>query len=87
MTCYRVEVGRTAEKQIGRLEASDRRRVIEAIVGLSADPRPQGCRKLRDLEDVYRIRVGSWRILYSVEDERVVVLVLKVGHRRDVYRM
>lgn len=57
-----------------------------AIVALAETPRPPGCRKLTGYEDVFRIRVGRYRILYSIEEDRVLVIVLKVGHRRDVYR-
>ena len=61
-------------------------RVVNAIRKLARNPRPRGCRKLRDYSDVYRIRVGVFRILYSIEQVRLLVLVLKIGHRRDVYR-
>jgi mRNA interferase RelE/StbE len=56
------------------------------IQALAINPRPVGCRKLEGYEATFRIRVGRYRILYDVLDERLVVIVLKVGHRRDVYR-
>lgn len=86
MASYRVEVSATAEKQIRRLEREDQLRVLRAVRDLGVDPRPRGCRKLRGWEDVFRIRVGTFRILYSVEDERVLVIILKVGRRKDIYR-
>ena len=86
MASYRVEVSATAERQIRRLARKDQIRVLRAVAALASEPRPRGCRKLRGYTDVYRIRVGTFRVLYSVEDERVVVIVLKVGQRKDIYR-
>ena len=56
------------------------------IQALSTDPRPPGCRRLSGLDDVFRVRVGRYRVLYSIEDRRLVIIVLKVGDRKDVYR-
>jgi mRNA interferase RelE/StbE len=56
------------------------------IQGLSTDPRPPGGRKLSGYDDLFRIRIGRYRVLYSIEDRRLVILVLKVGDRTDVYR-
>ncbi len=86
MSEFRIEVSLTAEKQLAKLEREDQFRVARAIRRLADDPRPRGCRKLRDYSDVYRIRVGVFRILYSIEQDRLLILVLKIGHRRDVYR-
>ena len=86
MAQYRVEISRTAEKQLRKLELSDQRRVVRALVGLADDPHPAGSRKLSGYTDVFRIRVGVFRILYSVEGRRLIVIILKIGHRKDVYR-
>ena len=86
MTSYRVEVSATAERQIRRLSREDQLRVLRAVRDLANEPHPRGCRKLRGYEDVFRIRVGTFRVLYSVETERVLVIILKVGHREDIYR-
>ena len=86
MASYSVEVSATAERQIRRLERADQIRVLRAIRDLGATPYPRGCRKLRGYDDIYRIRVGTFRVLYSVEAERVLVIILKVGRRRDIYR-
>lgn len=86
MAGYRVEVSATAEKQIRRLARSDQVRVLRAIHRLQDDPRPRGCRKLRGYDDVFRIRVGTYRILYSVESHCLLIIVLKVGQRKDIYR-
>ncbi len=86
MAIHEVQISRTAERQLARLERATRQRVATAMMGLAQDPRPRGCRKLQGYEDVYRIRVGRYRLLYSVSDNTVVVVILKVGHRRNVYR-
>jgi len=56
------------------------------MLALAEDPRPRGSKKLSGYEDVFRIRVGRFRVLYSVAKKRLVILILKIGHRRDVYR-
>ena len=61
------------------------RRLEEAITGLGDEPRPQGARRLQGVEDLYRIRVGDYRVIYQIRDKAVVVLVVKIGHRREVY--
>ena len=86
MATYRVEISSTAERQICRLPRADQVRVLRVVVTLATDPRPPGCRKLSGYENVFRVRVGRYRVLYSVEDRRLVVIVLKVGDRKDVYR-
>lgn len=82
---YSIEIKKSAAKEIEDLPPADRRRVVERIGTLAEDPRPAGCEKLAGGER-YRVRQGDYRIVYSVEDERLVVWVVKVGHRRDVYR-
>ena len=86
MASYNVELTRTAEKQLRRIAKRDRNRMVEAIRGLADRPRPQGARKLQGYDDVYRIRVGRYRVVYEVFDDRVIVIVLKVGHRKDIYK-
>lgn len=86
MPIYRIEVSATAERQIRRLDRDDQLRVLRAVRDLAAEPRPRGCRKLRGYEDVFRIRVGLFRVLYSIEKERILIILLKVGHRKDIYR-
>lgn len=86
MNDLRVELSATAEKQLFKLQRSDQLRIINAIKSLACAPRPRGCRRLRGYDDVYRVRVGVFRIIYSVEDCRLLVIVLKIGHRKDIYR-
>jgi mRNA interferase RelE/StbE len=86
MASYRVEIAASAEKALARLPKDDMIRVVRAITALATVARPGGCRKLRGHEDVYRIRVGLYRVIYSIDDRRIIVVVLKLGHRKDAYR-
>jgi mRNA interferase RelE/StbE len=76
----------SAAKEIDDIpNRKDRRRIVERIRSLEDEPRPPGCQKLSG-QDRYRVRQGVYRIVYSIEDEKLVVQVVKVGHRKDVYR-
>ena len=86
MAKYRIEFSTTAERQLGKLRPPEQLRILRAIKGLSEERHPRGTRKLQGYADVYWIRVGTYRVLYSVESTRVLVIVLKIGHRKDVYR-
>ncbi len=88
MASYTVRLLRSARKQLEALQPSDRRRVARVIDALQDDPRPRGSRLLsgRSRQRIYRIRVGVLRILYQVDDQQLVVLVVQIGHRRDIYR-
>ena len=86
MERYEVRIKRSAIKEIeGIATRQDRRKVVRRIQGLAADPRPPGCEKLSG-RDWYRVRQGWYRVVYAVDDAARVVLVVKVGDRRDVYR-
>ena len=86
MARYEIEISRTAEKQLRRLPRADQVRVVRTIRVLADDPLPRGARKLSGYDDVFRVRTGQYRILYSVSERKLVIVVLKVGHRRVVYR-
>ncbi|MEO5364153.1 MAG: type II toxin-antitoxin system RelE/ParE family toxin [Magnetococcus sp. DMHC-8] len=75
-----------AQRQIRKLEAPTQVRIIRAIRRLEADPRPDGCVKLSGMKDTYRVREGDYRIIYQVRDQKLLVLVLEVANRREVYR-
>lgn len=85
MASYKILIKPSAVKEIAETPKKDRRRIINRIRSLSEDPRPSGCEKLSGL-DQCRIRQGPYRIVYSISDEELTVLVVKVGHRREVYR-
>ena len=86
MARYNLAISRTAEKQLRRLPAEDRRRVARAMLALGVEPHPSGSRKLTGYDDVFRIRVGVYRILYSVSGRTLVIIILKIGHRKGIYR-
>jgi len=83
---YRVEVARRAMRALERLARPDQQRVRAAIDLLANDPRPPGCVKLAGEDRTYRVRTGDYRIVYDVIDDRLVVQVVRIGHRREVYR-
>lgn len=85
MASYRISLKQSVLKDLKPLPARDRARVMDRIAALADDPRPHGCEKLSALER-YRFRVGDYRIVYAVEDAELVVWVVRIGHRRDVYR-
>lgn len=82
---HAVEFLPSAARALAKLEPAVQRRIAQRIDRLAVDPRVDAT-KLRGAHDVWRARVGDYRILYAIEDERLVVLVIKIGHRRDVYR-
>lgn len=86
MSRYRVHLARRAVKSIARLPRAEQQRIRAAIDLLADEPRPPGCVALTGEAGVYRVRVGDYRILYEVVDERLLILVVRIGHRRDVYR-
>jgi len=86
MASFRIEVSATAEKQIRKLRREDLLRVLRAIRILANEPNPPGSRKVRGYDDVFRIRVGTYRVLYRVAGRRLVIIILKIGHRRELYR-
>jgi mRNA interferase RelE/StbE len=83
---YAVTLAASAVKALKRIAKPDRDRIRTALSALADNPRPTGTVKLRGEEDLYRVRVGQYRIVYTVDDGAVTVLVVKIGHRRDVYR-
>jgi len=82
---YKLLIKPSAVKEIEALPVKDRRRIVMRIRALATDPRPSGCEKLSGKE-LYRVRQGHFRILYSISDSDSTLIVFKVGHRREVYR-
>lgn len=83
---YHIVIERGAQRTLRKLDAVARRRVVSAIDALAANPRPAGCCALTGYPGVYRLRVGEYRIVYDTHDSEVIVYVIRVGHRREVYR-
>ena len=83
---YTIDVSRPAEKQIRALDPQVRARIEKRIDSLSETPRPHGCQKMHGFENLYRVRTGDWRVVYEIRDNVLLVLVVAVRHRREVYR-
>lgn len=81
-----IEFAPGADRQLRTLTDQVQRRIIIAIAALANDPRPHGWEKLSGEESLYRIRIGDYRVIYQVSDEKLLVLIVRVGHRRDIYR-
>ena len=82
---YAVEILRAAQKQLAKIERQAQSRIIDSIKSLAANPRPSGCKKLSG-RPAWRIRIGAYRVIYEIHDDRLVVLVLSLGDRKDLYR-
>jgi mRNA interferase RelE/StbE len=82
---YQLIIKPSAEKQAAKLPAQTRLRITDALDGLKENPRPRGCVKLKGEGDFWRVRVGDYRVVYTIEDDKLVVLVVRVAHRKDVY--
>lgn len=82
---YRVEIASSAQTQFKKLHVSLQERITPKLIPLKNNPRPFGSQKLRD-SSYYRIRIGDYRVIYSVDDRIRLVRILDIAHRRDVYR-
>ncbi len=85
MAAYRILIKPSAVKELEALAKRHRQHIAKRIQGLSQDPRPPGCEKL-SAEEKYRFRRGQYRVIYAVDDAQRTVVVVKIGHRREVYR-
>ncbi len=86
MAKYRVVFARSARRELEALEASVARRIISRVEALETNPRPPGCVKLQGAADLWRIRIGDYRVIYSIDDNARLVDIRVVRHRSDVYR-
>jgi mRNA interferase RelE/StbE len=85
MASYELAFRKSVAKDLRAFPKQDVKRIMQRIRSLADDPRPPGCEKLSGQER-YRLRQGAYRIVYEIEDDRLTVLIVKVGHRRDVHR-
>ena len=86
MTVYTVTFARSARKELESLDRGVGKRILSRIESLASNPRPSGCRKLVGANDLWRIRVGDYRVVYSVDDRGGLIDVQVIRHRRDAYR-
>ena len=82
---YRIEIAPAAQRQLRKLDPAARRRVQAAIELLAEQPRPSGAKKLTGGEGEWRVRTGDYRIIYEIHDQVLVLLVVTIGHRREIY--
>jgi mRNA interferase RelE/StbE len=85
MAAYKIFFRRSVDKDFSAIPKQDLRKVLRRIEMLSEDPRPSGCEKLTGQER-FRVRQGRYRIVYSIQDKDLTVWIVKVGHRKDIYR-
>ena len=83
---YQVLFQPSALRELRKLPRKVQVRIVTRAEALAKEPRPPGVKKLEGMKGLYRLRVGKYRMIYQVQDERLVVLVVRIGHRRDVYR-
>lgn len=83
---FRVELLPTARRELRGLDSVTRERILRALIKLETHQRPPGAKKLTGWEDLWRIRVGDYRVIYEIHDRILVVLIVRVAHRREVYR-
>jgi mRNA interferase RelE/StbE len=83
---YQVVITIAAQRQLKKLVLAIQKDLIALIESLSEQPRPLDCKKLKGRQNQYRVRSGDYRIIYSVEDTSLIIRVIKVGHRRDIYQ-
>lgn len=83
---YSIEFTTSGLKEFGALEKILQRRISERILALAENPFPQGYKKLKAQPEHYRIRVGDYRVIYRIDKGRIVVVIVRIGHRREIYR-
>ena len=85
MSKYRIVIAKSAEKELYKLPVQAIQQIQEVVLKLADEPRPPQCKKLKGFKDLYRIRTGDYRVIYSVRDSVLVVEVLRIGNRKDIY--
>lgn len=83
---HKILVDPRAAKQLVAISSTYRKRIVAKIDALQSDPRPTGCKKLQGERDVYRIRIGDYRVVYQIRDKELLILIVRVGHRGEIYR-
>ncbi|MBN9157371.1 type II toxin-antitoxin system RelE/ParE family toxin [Microbacterium sp.] len=83
---FSIEIAPAARRQLRKLEPLARRRIQAAIELLADEPRPPAAKPLVNSDGAWRVRIGDYRVIYDIQDGRLIVLVLAVGHRREIYR-
>lgn len=82
---YDILILKSTQKALAKLPQQDYQRVINAINNLASNPRPSGCKKMKGFP-TWRIRVGVYRVIYEISDKKLIITVVDVGHRKEIYR-
>lgn len=83
---YQLTYKKSVDKDLRKLTIAVRKQIVKKIQTLAIEPRPSGSTKLRDSTDLYRLRHTDYRIIYQINDNKLIILIVKVGHRKEVYR-
>ena len=83
---YRLEYRASVKKELRKIHQTDRRALISKILLLRENPRPEGSAKLKGSTDLFRVRHGDYRVVYQIQNSHLVVLIIRVGHRREIYK-
>ena len=86
MANYKIEISSSAEKALKKVPKKDVIKIVQTIQQLAISPFPEGSRKLKGEENTLTVRQGNYRILYEVLDKKLIILVLKIGHRKSIYK-
>ena len=85
MKSYSVLLTQTAEKELSRLPNKEIKKIVEILKSLEENPRPIGCKKLKGYKNLWRLRIGNYRVIYSIDDIILLVDIREIGHRKDIY--
>ncbi|MEI6790133.1 MAG: type II toxin-antitoxin system RelE/ParE family toxin [Myxococcaceae bacterium] len=83
---YRLEFNKRYLKDLEKIPKVFQKSILQALAYLKHNPRPDGCKKMRGFDDLYRIRCGDYRIVYQIHDNVLLIIVIDVGHRKEIYR-
>lgn len=83
---YTIEIKQSAKKELAGLPAQMAKKIIEQIKALADNPRPDSCKKLVGAQHTYRIRINDYRVVYSLFDKQLIIEIIKIGHRKNIYR-
>jgi mRNA interferase RelE/StbE len=83
---YTIQYKRSASEELLALPETQARKILSSINRLAEEPRPHGSKKLKGSNNVYRLRIGNYRVIYTITDQILIVTIIKIGHRKSVYR-
>ena len=85
-TTYQLVYRQSVKKQLKKLPKKDLKAIVSKVLKLAENPRPLGYTKLRGTDDLYRIRQGDYRVIYQIKDKKLIIIIIKIGHRKEAYR-